>query len=211
MPAHEILSAWESFYVIVGSSAGALTGLQFVVMALVSESDAARGEREIAAFGTPTVVHFCVVLLISAVISAPWPRLSWPAMVIGLSGGFGIVYSVIVALRAHGATQYQAVLEDWIWHVVLPFVAYVTLVVAAANMLGHEIPALFGVAASSVVLVFIGIHNAWDTVTWVTVGSATRRSSPAEGEPLAPTAAGVSGAPTPSARPASPPSQVGST
>jgi hypothetical protein len=32
------LSAWESFYIIVGSSAGALTGLQFVVMALVVEA-----------------------------------------------------------------------------------------------------------------------------------------------------------------------------
>jgi len=29
--------AWESFYVIVGSSGAALTGLQFVVMALVAE------------------------------------------------------------------------------------------------------------------------------------------------------------------------------
>jgi hypothetical protein len=32
------LAAWESFYIIVGSSAGALTGLQFVVMALVAEA-----------------------------------------------------------------------------------------------------------------------------------------------------------------------------
>src|SRR5207247_3359319 len=30
------LQAWESFYVIVGSSAGALTGLQFVVMTLIA-------------------------------------------------------------------------------------------------------------------------------------------------------------------------------
>ena len=31
------LGGWESLYVIVGSSAGALIGLQFVVMALVSD------------------------------------------------------------------------------------------------------------------------------------------------------------------------------
>ena len=30
------LSAWENFYVIIGSSAGALTGLQFVVIALAA-------------------------------------------------------------------------------------------------------------------------------------------------------------------------------
>jgi hypothetical protein len=27
-------------------------------------------------------------------------------------------------------------------------------------------PALFGVAASALLLLFIGIHNAWDTVTY---------------------------------------------
>ncbi len=32
------LRAWETFYVIVGSSAAALTGLQFVVIALIAES-----------------------------------------------------------------------------------------------------------------------------------------------------------------------------
>jgi len=35
MPAQDTLLQWENFYIIVGSSAGALTGLQFVVMALV--------------------------------------------------------------------------------------------------------------------------------------------------------------------------------
>jgi len=37
-PAHALLSQWESFWVIVGSSAGGLTGLMFVVVALVRES-----------------------------------------------------------------------------------------------------------------------------------------------------------------------------
>src|SRR6266568_2868587 len=31
------LAEWDSFYVIVGSAAGALIGLQFVVMALIAE------------------------------------------------------------------------------------------------------------------------------------------------------------------------------
>ena len=70
------LTAWENFYVIVGSSGAALTGLQFVVVALVAESRAQSSHREIAAFGTPTVIHFCAVLLISAILSAPWHALS---------------------------------------------------------------------------------------------------------------------------------------
>ena len=68
------LPAWDNFYVIVGSSAAALTGLQFVVMTLISEMRQASNENTIDAFGTPTVVHFCASLLISAVLSAPYAR-----------------------------------------------------------------------------------------------------------------------------------------
>jgi hypothetical protein len=53
------LAAWQSFYVVLGSAAAALTGLQFVVMALVSNSRQTGSMREVDAFGTPTVVHFC--------------------------------------------------------------------------------------------------------------------------------------------------------
>ena len=66
-PLHE----WENFYVIVGSSAAALTGLQFVVIALLSETSTMGGEHEIKAFGPPQVVHFCAVLLIAAIASTP--------------------------------------------------------------------------------------------------------------------------------------------
>ena len=76
---------WDSFYVIVGSSAGALTGLQFVVITLIAEAQAAKSIVEIRAFGTPTVVHFCASLLISVILSAPWTSLSGPAIGLGCS------------------------------------------------------------------------------------------------------------------------------
>ena len=61
---------WESFYLIVGSAAGALIGLQFVVITLIAERPPP--EEAGAAFATPTIVHFSVVLLLSAVLRAPW-------------------------------------------------------------------------------------------------------------------------------------------
>ena len=76
------LAPWESFYVIVGSSAGALTGLQFVVIALIAEAEAAASMLEVRAFGTPTVVHFCAVLFISAALSAPWHTLSGAGLIL---------------------------------------------------------------------------------------------------------------------------------
>src|SRR5205085_87584 len=105
------LAAWESFYVIVGSSAAALTGLQFVVMALVADYDTEAGGHEISAFGTPTVVHFCSVLLVGAVVSAPWRSLWGPALALGASGAAGVVYAVITTLRARRSQAYTPVLE----------------------------------------------------------------------------------------------------
>jgi hypothetical protein len=165
------LALWESFYVIVGSSGAALTGLQFVVIALVADSPMRSSPREIAAFGTPTVVHFCSVLSIAAVLSAPWRVLSGPAIVLGLGGLLGVAYVVVIVIRARAQTGYKPVLEDWLWHVIFPFIAYATLLGAALSMRRHPVPALFSVGASSLLLLFIGIHNSWDTVTYI----ATRR------------------------------------
>jgi hypothetical protein len=169
MPAQDTLLQWENFYIIVGSSAGALTGLQFVVMALVSDSPARTDTSTIDTFGTPTVVHFCAVLLVSALLSAPWPALSQAAAAIGVCGAIGVVYSLIVVRRARRVTAYTPELEDWIFHCVLPLIAYTTLLVSGATLTVRHVPALFGVAVFTLILLFVGIHNAWDTVTYVTV------------------------------------------
>ena len=94
------LQAWESFYVIVGSSAGALTGLQFVVITLVMESRMGANPTTIGAFATPTIVHFCMALLVSAVLSAPWPALFWAGFVVAACGVVGLLYSVLIVWRA---------------------------------------------------------------------------------------------------------------
>ena len=148
MPAQDTLLQWENFYIIVGSSAGALTGLQFVVMALVSDSQARTDTNTIDTFGTPTVVHFCAVLLVSALLSAPWPALSQAATAIGIAGAIGVVYSLIVVRRARRVTTYKPEMEDWIFHCVLPLIAYATLLVSGATLMIRHVPALFGVAAA---------------------------------------------------------------
>jgi hypothetical protein len=177
-----VLKAWESFYVIVGSSGAALTGLQFVVMALVAEIPGRGSSREIAAFGTPTVVHFCAVLFISAVLSAPWQTLSGPVIVLGISGVLGVAYAVVVVIRARRQDGYKPVLEDWLFHVVFPFLSYATLLAAALSLQRHPLPALFAVGAASLLLLFVGIHNSWDTVTYLTVGQGQAAKQSPTGE-----------------------------
>jgi hypothetical protein len=159
------LSGWENFYVIVGSSAGALIGLQFVVMTLIAGRSVARGEAQAGdAFSTPSVVHFGVVLLLSAVISAPWDGVGANALVWGLVGFGGMVYVAVVARRMRAQTVYKPVFEDWVFHVLLPLAAYAMLAGSAFAARLHARPALFVVAAASLLLLFVSIHNAWDTV-----------------------------------------------
>ena len=84
--------AWESFYVIVGSSAGALTGLQFVVLTLITEAGMVPGSGEtLSAFGSPNVLHFCAALLVSAIFSAPWHDLGPPGIAVAVAGACGFV------------------------------------------------------------------------------------------------------------------------
>jgi hypothetical protein len=163
------ISAWESFYVIVGSSGAALTGLQFVVIALTTELRRRRTTAQFEAFGTPTIVHFCVALLLSAILSAPWRGLSNPAIAIGIAGAFGLLYTAVVVRRVRRQKIYALVFEDWLFHTALPFLAYATVVSAALTLVHHTEDALFGVAAASILLLFIGIHNAWDSVTYVAI------------------------------------------
>jgi hypothetical protein len=168
------LAEWENFYVIVGSSAGALTGLQFVVMALIAEGQTVGSMLEVRAFGSPNVVHFCSALLISAIVSAPWHSLSSAAVCLAASGLAGVAYGITVIRHARRQTGYAPDAEDWVWYVALPLVAYAVLSIAAIRLASHPASSLFVVAATSLVLLFVGIHNAWDTVTYVAVGRRQR-------------------------------------
>src|SRR5690242_4277499 len=81
------LNGWGNFYVIVGSSAGALIGLQFVVITLIAQMPIRAGMAQASsAFATPTIVHFAAVLLLSAVLSVPWNGIGNAAVFWGLVG-----------------------------------------------------------------------------------------------------------------------------
>lgn len=200
------LSEWESFYVIVGSSAGALTGLQFVVMALVSDLGRRATQDTIGAFASPNIVHFCIVLLLSAVLSAPWPNLIDAAWVLAPVGIGGLIYTSIVTLRARRQEGYEPVMEDWIFHIILPYLSYGMLLIGAAILTSNETVALFMFAAMALLLMFVGIHNAWDTATFLVVEELNKQrreqqplhssDSPPTPEPPQPPSADNSGTPS---------------
>jgi hypothetical protein len=162
------LTEWNDFYVIAGSAAGALIGLQFVVITLIANKPTGHDDAQAGnAFATPSVLHFCVVLSLSAAGSAPWHGLGTVAVLWGLVGLGGVVYAVlVVARRMRAQTAYRPVFYDWLCHVLLPLAAYAVLAAAAFSVHSNERVALFLVAASALLLLFVGIHNAWDGITY---------------------------------------------
>lgn len=160
------LAEWETFYVITGSAAAALTGLMFVVIALRAEA-IADVEGGVRAFGTPTVLHFCGVLLLAAILSIPGQTATSLALCVGGTAVAGLALSTWVVVQARRQSSYAPVLSDWIWHVAMPLVAYATAGAAAGALLRWPAVALDMVAAASLLLLFTGIRNAWDAAVWI--------------------------------------------
>jgi hypothetical protein len=163
MPSFE---EWESFYVIVGAAAGALIGVLFVVMTLIAENPPPRVHEAGPAFATPTIVHFSAALLLSALVRIPWEGVAAVAALWGFVGLAGVVYSLFVARRMRKQTSYRPDFDDWVYYCLLPLVGYALLIICAWVAVSHAHDALLGVAGAVLLLLFIGIHNAWDAIAY---------------------------------------------
>jgi len=160
------LAEWDSFYLIVGGAAGALIGLQFVVMTLIAERPQVQRSEVGSTFATPTIIHFGAVLFVAAVLRLPFKTAGQLALVLGVIGVLGVLYMCRVTWRMKSQDIYEPVFEDWLTHSVLPFAAYATLAIAAFYLTSALIASLFAVGAASLLLLFTGIHNAWDATTY---------------------------------------------
>jgi hypothetical protein len=129
--------------------------------------------REIRAFGTPTVVHFCTALGVSALMSAPWQSLASFAVCLGIGGTLGVIYSLGIFWHARKAA-YNPDLEDWIWYTALPLIAHLALAAAAILLWNNSGWSLNMIAADTLLFLLLGIHNSWDTVTYVAVNHGRR-------------------------------------
>ncbi len=173
-----LLSTWQTFYIILGSAAATLTGLMFVVITLMAGvrirvSSAYMG---ISAFNTPTVVHFCAVLLVAVILSTPWQVIWNVSLLLGLSAFGGVIYILTTVPQIRRIADYQPKMNDWVWYISIPLILYTALFVAAIVLPGHPAPALYAIGAVTVFLLFTGIHNAWDLVTYLAVDLSHRES-----------------------------------
>jgi hypothetical protein len=169
-----LLGTWQNFYIILGAAAATLTGLMFVVITLMTSVRVrvSTAYTAVAAFNTPTVVHFCLVLLLAVLISAPWQALWQVSLVLGLTGLGGGLYILSTIPQMRNFEDYQPKRYDWVWYITIPIVTYACLIVAAILLPGYPAPNLYAIAAVALILLFTGIHNAWDLVVYLAVERA---------------------------------------
>ena len=169
-----LLSQWQNFYMIMGTAAATLTGLMFVVTTLIAGIDAHLStlNAAVSAFNTPTVVQFGAVLLLAGVLSAPWQTFSSLRLLLGLVSLGMVIYLIIVLRRMWRVPHYRSTLEDWLWYLAYPLLAHVLLIVAAFVLPENPAPALYIIGVAMILLLLVGIRNAWDMVTFLAVERA---------------------------------------
>jgi hypothetical protein len=168
------LANWNYFFTICGSSAGALTGLMFVTIALRQEVRSPNAARLTRTFATPTIVHFTAVLVLSAVQSMPGlSPTGLGASLLPISAVL-LLYVIWLFRKAREQDVYQPDLEDWVWHFYLPAFAYLSILVGGALSWSSSNASRYIEGAGLLGLLIIGIHNAWDSAVW----TITRQAAP---------------------------------
>jgi hypothetical protein len=165
------LRDWQNFYMIVGTAAATLTGLMFVVTTLIAGLDThvSTLNAAVSAFNTPIVMHFCSVLVLAGIFSAPWQSVSSISLLLGVLSLGMAAYMIIVLRRMMRVPNYQSTPEDWSWYVAFPLLAHLTLVLAAWTLTKDPSLALYMVGSAMILLLLAGIRNAWDMVTFLAV------------------------------------------
>jgi hypothetical protein len=169
------LADWDTFYVITGGAASGFAALMFAVVAFTTERQVASSPVTLSAFVTPSVVHFSVVLAVAAFARTPGQTASSLAICLGASAVFGLGYSIRVVARIRRQRDYPPVAADWVWYVVLPVLAYIGLFTSAVSLRRDALRSLQVTGAAVLLLLFAGIHNAWDSATWSAMHPRTRK------------------------------------
>jgi len=165
------LAQWDSFYVIVGPAAEALIGLQLVVVYAHSRKTTTACRRSRRRVRDADRRSFRGALLLSALQRVPWQAITPAAALWGPIGLSGVAYALIVTRRMRAQTVYHPEFEDWLFYAVLPLAAYATLALSAFAAPLHTRQALFGVGTAALLLLFVGVHNTWDSVAYRVLGN----------------------------------------
>jgi hypothetical protein len=162
------LAQWHNFYALIGSASATLVALTFVAASIGAGVFRHENQVGIRSFISPTVVHFSAVLV--SCVLATIPTQTW--LVLGFLqicvGAIGLVYSGWVWRRMlkHG---FVATIDaiDRLWYALLPIPAYLLVIAAGVELWKQSLFGLNIFASALILLLLIGIRNAWDMTIWI--------------------------------------------
>ncbi len=156
------LAAWRDFYAMIGAAAGALMGATFIVATLAA--NAPNKTLGLKGFISPTAVHLGSVLVGCAILDVPTLTPMMLAALLGSGGVAGAIYSVIVATRIWHMKLDR---DDRAFYAVIPVFIYLAMAFAATRALWSLTETLEILAAALVVLLIVGMRNAWDMTSFM--------------------------------------------
>lgn len=159
--AARVLEHWGDFYLLVGTAAAALLALLFVAVSLGTGYLTEQRAAATRTFYSPIVIHFAIVLFLSAIALVPSHHRIFFVVFIGGAGlvGLGVSMFTTIQLLRNNWTQF---LVDRLGYGLLPAIAYVALITAAILLqTGHAI-SLDAFAGALLLLLLVNIRNAWD-------------------------------------------------
>jgi hypothetical protein len=159
---------WDSFYLMLGSSAGALIGLLFVVATLggnLAHDQAEPGQRT---YMTPLVFHLAIVLVLSCVTAVPGLRDRAGGLIVGGAGVLGLAYAIWIMCRLRSRKlPTPPHWSDFWFYGFGPAAIYLALIASAIMVATSQPAAADLVALFLTALLMTTIRNAWDLVTWL--------------------------------------------
>jgi len=166
------LEGWHDFDVLIGTAAATLMGLTFIAVTLAPEVIADRTSTAVRAFTTPIVAFFATVLIVSLTVLIPGLTPAAAAIMFAVIGAGGIAYMLSTGVQRQWR-EMELGIDDWFWYLALPVLSYVALGVSAAAMWNADPWALYVAAAAALLLLVVGIRNAWDVVITIVQHAGT--------------------------------------
>jgi hypothetical protein len=164
-----MFDGWDNFYIIIGSTSGALVGVMFVVATLTAGLEEGHATRGAQIYITPIVFHFTVVVVISALSAVPGLTPEAVGVVLVVCAAAGLIYATVTMFRVFLVKVRDAAPDrsDKIWYGILPVAAYLLLTGAAAAIWLAPKIAAHAIGAAAFLLLLIGIRDAWDLATFL--------------------------------------------
>jgi hypothetical protein len=167
MWAAETLKPWHDFYLLVGTAGATLLALLFVAVSLGTGVLTDERGSATRTFMSPVVLHFTSVFFLSAVALLPWHQSRVFAALIGFTALVGALLSAWITVQVV-RTDMTNHLEDYLAYGLLPCLAYLALLAAAATIYLEKDFGLDALAGALLLLAIVSIRNAWDlTLTMV--------------------------------------------